>query len=489
MAASREGRFASLTDQEFESILENKNAENTKKATKQAVTLFREYLREKGLPSEFESLDKPSLATTLGKFYVEARRVNGEHYKRATLNSIRSGINRHLKREYSELIDIIKDTEFAKANDAYKAATVELKKVGKGNVQHHDSIDQADIQKLYDSGIFDLDSPSGLQDKVWFELMLFICRRGRENLRELKKDHFVIETSSSGRQYVKQAVDELTKKAREDNMESRADNGRMYETGDENCPVASFKKYVAKLNPECDSFFQAPKLSAPSSGPWYKRCPVGKNSLGTTMSRLSKKAGLSKIYTNHCVRATCISILDNEGFENRDICQVSGHSNESSLASYTGRVSEDRKQQMSDALLKAIGQRVPQPKSPPASTSTRPSTSRARPAVENQIVHHASETESAMESEEDINFDIGFSPSQLSEVSVTCEEVVHDERVTNVLQPVSGDNVNRAQTVNIANRSTRTRSTTTSSTTRQTMMSPFVLNNCTVTINYYNSQN
>ena len=134
-------------------------------------------------------------------------------------------------------------------------------------------------------------------------------------------------------------------------MESRADNGRMYETRDKNCPVVSFNKYVAQLNHECDS----------CSGPWYKRCPVGKNSLGTTMSRLCREAGLSKIYTNHCVGATCISILENEVFENRDICQVSGHSNERVLASNSGQV---RKQQMSDALLQPIRQKAPQQKFP-----------------------------------------------------------------------------------------------------------------------------
>lgn len=501
----RPKRFASFNDDEFNDIVINKDAENTKKSTKQATTIFREYLSEKSLPVDFESLDKQTLAKILGKFYVEARKANGENYKTATLNAIRAGINRHLKSEYecTDLIDIIKDSEFVKANEAYKAAIVELKKIGKGDVKHHEIITDNDLQKLYDSAVFDQNSPSGLQDKVWFELMLFICRRGRENLRDLKKDHFVIETDENGRQYVTQAVDELTKKSREDSSSSRADAGRMYETGDAHCPVSSFRKYLSKLSPDSEFLFQTPKSSVPSSSstedsPWLKKSPMGKNTLGNMMARLSKSAGLSKIYTNHCLRATCIAILDREGFENRDICQISGHANESSLASYTGRVTDSRKQQMSDALLKAIRQK-PKPETEPAlerldaiaSTSTRSST---RPTMQ-------SGPESGPEPQDlgqDVNFDLDFEmdwfDSQTSEVSVSNEEIVHNEQVTNVLEPETQSQTDNISTRLVTNRSTRTtnRSTTMSSTTtrnrRQTMMSPFVFQKCNVTINYFNSK-
>ena len=123
-------------------------------------------------------------------------------------------------------------------------------------MQQHQAIDENDIAKLYSSGVFDQNSPTGLQLKGWFELMLYICRRGRENLRELKKDHFVVATDSDGRQYVTQAVDELTKMTREDNQSSGTDAGRMYETSTDQCPVRSFMKYRSKLNPECELFFK-----------------------------------------------------------------------------------------------------------------------------------------------------------------------------------------------------------------------------------------
>ena len=198
MAAGR-SRFASLNDEEFDDLLNRKDSENTQKATKKAVTVFREYLSAKNRPEDFENFEKDELGNVLSRFYVEARRSDGNHYKTSSLNGVRAGLNRHLKQNYylgSGTIDIMRDKDFVAANMAFRAAIVELKKIGKGDVQHHQAIDENDIAKLYRSGVFDQNSPTGLQLKVWFELMLYICRRGRENLRELKKDHFVVATDS-----------------------------------------------------------------------------------------------------------------------------------------------------------------------------------------------------------------------------------------------------------------------------------------------------
>ena len=88
---------------------------------------------EKGQNQEFEKLDKTTLASLLSKFYLEARKADGDLYKTSSLNSIRAGLNRYLKDEYHHgIIDIIKDSEFVNANVSYRAATVQLKKLGSG---------------------------------------------------------------------------------------------------------------------------------------------------------------------------------------------------------------------------------------------------------------------------------------------------------------------------------------------------------------------
>ena len=52
------------------------------------------------------------------------------------------------------------------------------------------------------------------------------------------------------------------------------------------------------------------------------------------MSELSKNIGLSRIYTNHSIRATGITVLTNAKYSNADIMSISGHKSIQSLAVY-----------------------------------------------------------------------------------------------------------------------------------------------------------
>ena len=60
-------QFASLTQQEIEKLLEDKDSENTKRSTKVAKELFYEYLKEKNIQ---EPHDKKELAQVLKSFYA-----------------------------------------------------------------------------------------------------------------------------------------------------------------------------------------------------------------------------------------------------------------------------------------------------------------------------------------------------------------------------------------------------------------------------------
>ncbi|XP_053390634.1 uncharacterized protein LOC128553491, partial [Mercenaria mercenaria] len=142
--------------------------------------------------------------------------------------------------------------------------------------------------------------------------------------------------------------------------ESRCDEtigeGKMYELpGDVNCPVASFEKYLSKLNPGIDCLWQRPLDSFELDGPiWYCMAPLGKGKLAGMMGDISNLAHLSKRYTNHCIRATSISELDRNGIEARHLVRVSGHKSEMSIRSYSRRLCDEKQQQISDTLAKAL---------------------------------------------------------------------------------------------------------------------------------------
>ena len=174
--------------------------------------------------------------------------------------------------------------------------------------------------------------------------MLFFCRRGQENLRELKADSFSIATDACGRKYVYQVRDELTKNRRENN--EAEEGGFMYERQG---VQSSLFKYLAHLNPRCDSFFQRPKKEAGCEEVWYDNQCVRTNTLSKKKKDISKQASLSREYTNHSIRATSVTLLDECGFEARH-----GHRSESSIRSYASKTSDKLKFAMSTGLSSAL---------------------------------------------------------------------------------------------------------------------------------------
>ena len=95
------------------------------------------------------------------------------------------------------------------------------------------------------SGLFNLSSPETLQNKVFFEVMLYFCRRSRQNLR-VKKQIFQSEIDPSCTKYVSKVNDELTKNRRE--TDEAQETQVTFATASPFCPVLSFEKYISHLN-------------------------------------------------------------------------------------------------------------------------------------------------------------------------------------------------------------------------------------------------
>ena len=131
--------------------------------------------------------------------------------------------------------------------------------------------------------------------------------------------------------------------------------GRMYETDSATDGYSALQKYLAKLNPDCSALFQYPKRNwSEQDKVWYENRPLGVNKLSAMMKEISSSANLSRIYTNHSVRATAITLWSNAGLPDRQIMAISGHCNESSLRSYHSRPSSNDLRQCSDILSVAL---------------------------------------------------------------------------------------------------------------------------------------
>ena len=85
------------------------------------------------------------------------------------------------------------------------------------------------------------------------------------------------------------------------------------------CPVAAFKLYISKLNKKDQRMWQKPKNTdlRYEEDEWFYGLPVGHDPLEMFMCHLSIKLELTDIYTNHCIRATCMQALDDAGYQAR----------------------------------------------------------------------------------------------------------------------------------------------------------------------------
>ena len=131
--------------------------------------------------------------------------------------------------------------------------------------------------------------------------MFHLIRRGRENLRLLTKESLAVQVDAAGKKFVYQVVDELDKNHRaNDQPDDSPGEGRMYERAEwPYCPVKTSEFYLSKLNPaDCHARGKdREEHFSHSDEVWYCNVPLGKNTLGTFMSSISKELKLSQKYT------------------------------------------------------------------------------------------------------------------------------------------------------------------------------------------------
>ena len=301
---------------------------------------------------QFETWPASMIDSLLQKFYSALQTKDGKDYSKPSLVGLRAGINRHLTgAPHCRTINIMKDREFMTSNQVLNGLVKKLKREGKDFSVNKEPVSSANMQKIYDAGLFALDRPNTLQNKVLFDIIRHFGRRGREGLASLRKNSFVKAKDSEGYLYFKMSYNEADKTHHGLDSREKQKEPRMYEQqGHDNCPVKSFEKYLSKLNPSCDILFQRPLLKVRENDQiWFAKVNVGLNTLYNFMSRISDEAKLSRRYTNHCLRAEVASTLYSAGVSSKGIMAVTGHRNVQSLASYV-KPTDSEKRKISTIL-------------------------------------------------------------------------------------------------------------------------------------------
>ena len=160
-------------------INQQKSANTNKKTATDMNTLLR-YMEANGIKNEkIESLPVSELDHLLSKFFLNARKKNGEEYEPATVSSFQRSIQRYLS-EKKYPFNILKDNEFEKPRKVLAAKRKSLvHEHGKGNKpQAAQTIDGDGEDALFEEGEFGDSNPVALTN--W--IALSVLPRPRTNI-------------------------------------------------------------------------------------------------------------------------------------------------------------------------------------------------------------------------------------------------------------------------------------------------------------------
>lgn len=321
-------------------------SKGTNYQTSYARKLFTDYLTKKGYLIEPTSQNlKETLDIYTQEFLVAIRKEDGEQFSRGGFDGVYFALARSHMDDYS--VDILNDPAFIKIKNAKKAVRAVLKKIGKGSVTHTDIVNDDDLVKI---SKLPVTTPINLQLKTWFLIHFHLAMRGNENDNDLMKIDVII-SQENGKKFV-ELRDTVTKNHRGDSND-KSSGAKMFASRTSDCPVECIETYLSKLNPNNDYMWQRPKKKFQQSAPiWFDAQKIGINQIRKFMKTLSQVAVLSKMYTNHAPRATCITILG-RNFADTDVATHSGHKSLAAMGLYK-RTSEKTKLSMSQLLSESL---------------------------------------------------------------------------------------------------------------------------------------
>jgi hypothetical protein len=318
-------------------------AKKTEYATSYAMRLLCDFATPR--QTSIETADLNTLDHLLSDFYSQLRKETGENMSTTTMINIRYSIARHLRTKRD--VDILKDSAFTRSNDVFSGKLSKLKRIGNGSTTHFDVITEEDLRRI---GEMVPDNPVKMQLKVWFTIQFHFANRGVENCHGLQKNDLLFIKTNDGKNAI-QVRDFMTKNHREiDN--TKASIALIVESGDHNCPVNLIRDYLDKLNVGNPNLWQRP--SKTMGDRWYDDQKVGQNAISTMMKKICATCSLEKLYTNHCVRATAITMLGHS-FGDNDIRSISGHKSLNSIGIYK-RTSQQVLEHMSAHLHTSMSQ-------------------------------------------------------------------------------------------------------------------------------------
>lgn len=192
--------------------------DNLEESVKKSVISLRDFARRKEKDFQFViSLSPSELAGFLKDFFLALKEQSAlspspsedDNGAVASLGKIRSDLCDYFKKVMS--VDITTGSEFSECNlivdDVAQSQTKDGSVVKNAVMKKHTrqrtfTFETNELRQIYMSEAMNLDQPETLQNKVFFDVCMYICNRGKDFLRLMTKNDFEVSTDQNGRRYV-----------------------------------------------------------------------------------------------------------------------------------------------------------------------------------------------------------------------------------------------------------------------------------------------
>ena len=281
-----------MPNEEINNYIHGQKAKATKYKDTSGINIFTRFCESINEKRTITEIPEPELDNILCQFFIKAKTTKGKAYEPDSLTGIRNSLQRVLEEKGSK-INIREGPAFKRSRQVLASRRKELTKEGKGNKPNAARpLSNEETQHLFETGYFGSRSPTVLQRTVWWIITQHFGHRARDEGRQMCFGDIEIEKEfGTETEYLVWYTERSTKTRNGERPmgHKRLINPKAFATGDNQCPVKIFRKFISHrplvmCKAESPLFLQVRyNIDINFEKVWYYERPMGKNSIGDFM--------------------------------------------------------------------------------------------------------------------------------------------------------------------------------------------------------------
>lgn len=341
--AKRQRFGEQLTEDDLNAMLNSSIPDGTKQKEKWAMNIFKKWLCErnnKGIINgmhvfkEVDELLDTELDYLVSFFILEVRNEKGERYKSSSLKNMIAMIQHYYNSYLHKGWSIFQDKNFQRTRNSLDLAMKQSRQAGCDRLKKQAEVVNEEHEEMFwKKGLLGSDTPRKLVETLLFLIGKNFALRSRDEHRRLQvgniTKHYDHVLKRSYLEYVED-ISKTSKGGIRDNREPKRSRAYDNQLNPERCIVHLFDIYMMHRPSEINAFYLTP-LPSTSSTVWYKKCPIGVNTLAKVVANLYQNAGIPGFFTNHSLRRGTRTILSNAGFGTDVVTKKTGHISRSEM--------------------------------------------------------------------------------------------------------------------------------------------------------------